>query len=184
MFILDVCVSPNRKIFPQSIILWIFSFSFPKMTLITKITRMTHLTNNLFLNYQLCSLLEVKASAVTTAGEWIRTPTSSAVVAQFSDQLTFLKVAGLWAIWAGRASKYLNNQGCPIARLYRDRNYCFLHTKSTWPLEFAKVCDNLLLAPKVLLDYLRTMITIPSNQSRPIPAKYSCEDNLTIEDLI
>ena len=38
----------------------------------------------------------------------------------------------------------------------------------------------LLLAPKVLLDYLRTMITSPSN---PIPTN-SCEYVLSIEDLI
>ena len=40
------------------------------------------------------------------------------------------------------------------------------------------VALQLLLAPKVLLDYLRPMITIPSVQPT-----YSCEDDLSIEDL-
>ena len=38
----------------------------------------------------------------------------------------------------------------------------------------------MLVAPKVLLDYLRPMITIQPN---PIPT-YTCEDDLSTEDLI
>ena len=39
-----------------------------------------------------------------------------------------------------------------------------------------------LLTPKVLLDYLRPMIAIHLIPSRS--STYSCEDNLSIEDLI
>ena len=48
-----------------------------------------------------------------------------------------------------------------------------------------------LLAPKMLLDYIRYLMTIPSYPFHPIPSHpsnpiptYSCEDNLSIEDII
>ena len=42
---------------------------------------------------------------------------------------------------------------------------------------------NILLASKVLLDYLRPVITNPI-QSHPSIPTYSCDDDLSIEDLI